>query len=253
MGFLYTVFIWMFVLFNSIWYLVWNFLSCSWLYGVCRCLFNITFHHWVYKCMLLNIKFCDRGFRSFHQLLMTKQKAELKWQGITQPRSLTWKPSNICLGRQTVRQLVALSFHDWLLQKPDSKYIMIIIAIFWVSFAVSFKYRGNLRAEFLLIYCQHALKYGLFNPLHATSQLDWLNIPALRLPQLKRWAWYWSLSTPFLSVGGIKCDMLIFRGKNRLSQYWYLWLVRDNLENYFQFFHTASFTCKAWQSWQSKC
>jgi hypothetical protein len=58
-----------------------------------------------------------------------------------------------------------------------------------------------------------------FNPLHSMSRLDTLGILVLELPQPKRLIHCKSLNTAFLSIDGIKCDIPMFRGKNRLSCY----------------------------------
>lgn len=44
--------------------------------------------------------------------------------------------------------------------------------------------------------------------LHATSQLDWLGVLALKLPQRER-----TINTAFLWTGGIKCDIPVFKRK----------------------------------------
>jgi hypothetical protein len=107
------------------------------------------------------------------------------------------------------------------------------------------------KQAFIIEACQ-LFCFQILNPLHTMSWLDWLGRLTLKLPQLKRLARCYSLSPAFLSVNGIKCDILMLRGKNRLSHYLRLWSFEGSLWKYCGYFCTTAFTPKQpWYFWEA--
>jgi hypothetical protein len=75
------------------------------------------------------------------------------------------------------------------------------------------------------------------------SQSDWLGVLALKLVYPKRLVCQ-SVIAAFLSTDGIKCDIHVFRAKNRLSHYPYLWSFEGYLRKYCGLFCVTEFTHK---------
>jgi hypothetical protein len=67
-------------------------------------------------------------------------------------------------------------------------------------------------------------------------QLDQVMELALKLPQLNRLVPCWSFSMAFLSVDGIRCDVMMFRSCNKPSHCHHVWSLKGNLRKYCQFF-----------------
>lgn len=75
----------------------------------------------------------------------------------------------------------------------------------------------------------NSVECSSINSLYAMSWLHQFNLFALKLPQLKRSAHRYSVSTTFLLIDIIKYGILMFRGKKRFSHDVSQWLVDDQL------------------------